>query len=121
MPQTKAAKKALRSSLRKRAQNLVWKRRIKDLKRKIKKALESKDKEIFALISQYFQVLDKSVKRNILAKNTAARYKSRLMKKVIAQFGKDFQLPRIKPGEASLKKSSKSPASKKSQKTTGKK
>lgn len=109
MPQTKAAKKALRASLRRRAENLVWKRKAKDLRRKIKKALSGKDKEIFELVSQYFQVLDKSAKKNIIHKNTAARLKSKLMKKVIEVFGKDFQLPRVKakPEEKKSKTSSK--------------
>jgi small subunit ribosomal protein S20 len=96
MPQTKAAKKALRVSLRRRAENLVWKRKAKDLRRKIKKALAGKDKAVFELVSQYFQVLDKSVKKNIIHKNTAARYKSKVLKKVNEIFGKDFQLPRVK-------------------------
>lgn len=96
MPQTKTAKKSLRSSLRKRAQNLFWKKQVDDLKRKIRKSLEQKDKKTLELFSLYCQVLDKSAKRNVIHKNTAARYKSRTMKKMIAVFGKNLKLPKVK-------------------------
>ena len=79
MPITTSAKKALRSSRRKREFNLAKKDLISDAVKKIKKLItEKKVKEAVAFMSQVQRVLDKSVKTGLLKKNTASRKKSRL-------------------------------------------
>jgi len=74
MPITKSAKKALKKEHRNRALNLVYKKKIKDLKKEI---LKTKNKE---LLPKYYKAVDKAAKKGIIKKNTASRKKSRLTK-----------------------------------------
>ena len=77
MPITKSAKKALRQSERKRAQNLKRKKAASEVIRDIKKLVQAgKTDEAMKLLPQAFKALDKAVKRKILHKNTAGRRKS---------------------------------------------
>ena len=81
MPITKSAKKALRQSKRRRVRNLIYKRKIKELSKKLKKfVLENKIKEAKELLPQVYKILDKAAKIGVIKKNTAARKKSRLTK-----------------------------------------
>lgn len=71
MPITKSAKKSLRSSLAKQAQNT-----------KLRKNLEISLKKVTATtISDVVSVIDKAAKRGIIHVNKAARIKSGLAKK----------------------------------------
>ncbi len=85
MPIKKAAFKALKQTKKRTAFNNKIKANIDYLKRKLRKALEGKNKqtaqELFAKISK---ALDKASQKNIIKKNTASRTKSRLAKKVNA-------------------------------------
>ena len=78
---TSSAKKALRSSKRKRVFNL---RRIRTMRSVLKGvgALvhEGKTREATAKLSEAYLALDKAAKRGVIKKNTAARKKSRLSK-----------------------------------------
>jgi len=81
MPITKSAKKALRQSERKRAQNLKRKKAASEVIRDIKKLVQAgKADEAMKLLPKAFKALDKAVKRKILHKNTAGRRKSKLSK-----------------------------------------
>lgn len=75
-----SAKKAIRSSARKRAFNVVRKETmngsIKQLKRLLK---DKKVKEARAFFPTVQQAIDKAVKTNYIKANTAARKKSRLV------------------------------------------
>lgn len=88
MPNTKGAKKALRSSLKKRVFNQYRKKVMKETIKEIDKLLVAKNiKEAEALIPKAYQAIDKATKRGVIKKNTAARKKSRLvarLKKVAA-------------------------------------
>ncbi|MBI2096285.1 MAG: 30S ribosomal protein S20 [Candidatus Taylorbacteria bacterium] len=76
---TKSAKKALRSSMRKRAFNLRRKRRISEVTKRIRKLIaEKKTAEALALLPAAYQAIDKAAKTNFLHKRAAARKKSRL-------------------------------------------
>ena len=81
MPITKSAKKALRQSFRRKAQNLV----VKDeMKKTVKKFRELNAKKQFdeakALLSNLYKSLDKAAKKGLIKKNAASRKKSRLTK-----------------------------------------
>ncbi len=77
---TSSAKKALRASAKKRVFNLRTKAAIDTpLKQFRKLVLEKKLKEAKALIPTIYQALDKAAKKNFIKKNTASRYKSRVM------------------------------------------
>ncbi|MEQ1561473.1 MAG: 30S ribosomal protein S20 [Nitrospira sp.] len=79
MPITTSAKKALRSSSKKRGFNIAKKESINKVVKQVKKlVLEKKTKEAKALMPQVQKILDKSVKTGLLKKNTASRKKSRI-------------------------------------------
>jgi len=82
-PITKSAKKSLRQNKRRRVNNLQRKKKIKDLFKKVNFLLsEEKTKEVEKLVPELYKALDKAVKTNTIKKQTAARKKSRLMKKL---------------------------------------
>ncbi len=77
---TSSAKKALRAGDRKRVFNLRTKAAIDTpLKQFRKLVADKKAKEAKALILSLYKALDKAAKRNFIKKNTASRYKSRIM------------------------------------------
>ncbi len=84
MPITKGAQKAHSKSLRKRIFNLRRQRAVRDVSKKIDKALAGgeidKAKE---LIPTAYKAIDKAAKRGVIKKNTANRKKARL----VAQIG----------------------------------
>jgi len=79
MPVIKSAKKALRSSQRKRVFNL---RRREAMRRAIKEVeklvVEEKKSEAEKRLPLAYRAIDKAAKRGVIKKNTAARSKSRL-------------------------------------------
>jgi len=81
MPITKAAKKALRQSQRRKARNLRPKRKMRALVKQVR-ALASNEKkdEAQKLLPQTYKALDKAAKAGLIKKNTASRRKSRLTK-----------------------------------------
>ena len=80
---TRGAKKAHRSSLRKREFNLRRKDKISRAVKTLKKLVASgKKKEAEAMMGEVQSALDKAVKGKMIKKNTAARKKSRLSKLV---------------------------------------
>lgn len=80
---TKNAKKAIRSQARKRVINLRRKRSLHDTVQEYKKQAAGKNtKEAEALLPKVYAELDKAAKRGIIKKNTAARTKARLSKRI---------------------------------------
>lgn len=84
MPIKQAAIKALRQARKRTLGNRKMKVEMKSLVKKAKAAIEEKNQEAAALSRQLQQLVDKAVKKGLVKKNTAARKKSRLMKKVNA-------------------------------------
>lgn len=79
MPVTKSAKKALRQSQRRRIVNLRRLKIMKSLLKKIRVLISAKKKEeALKLLPQIYQAIDKTAKRGVIKKNTAARKKSRI-------------------------------------------
>jgi small subunit ribosomal protein S20 len=88
MPNTRSAKKALRSSLRKRKFNNFWKKRIKESMKTLDDILETKNNDAAILnknLTALQKVLDKAAKNNVIHKNKAKRLKSRYAKRITAQ------------------------------------
>ncbi|KKQ93075.1 MAG: 30S ribosomal protein S20 [Candidatus Levybacteria bacterium GW2011_GWA1_39_11] len=78
---TRGAKKAHRSSQRKREFNLRRKDKVSRAIKSLKKLVASgKKKEAEAMMREVQSALDKAVKGKTLKRNTAARKKSRLSK-----------------------------------------
>ena len=77
MPITQSAKKALRQSLRRKAQNLRRKNNYKNNLKELKNlASAGKNDDAKKLLPKVYKALDKAAKTNVIAKNKAARLKS---------------------------------------------
>lgn len=85
MPILESAKKALRQNKKRKTHNLEYKNKVKSL---VKKALifarENKTDELKQMIPSLYKAVDKAVKIGVLKKNTAARKKSRIARKLAA-------------------------------------
>lgn len=76
---TKGAKKAVRSSERKRVYNIRTTSTMRDVVKDIKKAIAAGNgAEAKAMLPAAYKAIDKSAKRGIIKDNTAGRKKSRL-------------------------------------------
>jgi len=97
MPQIKSAIKRVKTSEKSHLRNISYKSKIKSSIKKFELALSEKNKEE---ISKYFKdavsILDKSVNKGILPKNTASRQKSSLTKK-LNTFVEPEQIKESKP------------------------
>lgn len=83
MPITSSAKKALRSSKRKKVFNLRRKNEMQNVIKEYKKLVASKKtEEAKKLIPKLQKAIDKAEKRGIIKKNNASRKKSRLLKTI---------------------------------------
>lgn len=79
---TKSAKKAIRSSSKKRVFNLRTKRTLAGAVKEARKMAGKDRKDQSEALNQAYQAIDKAVKRGVIKKNTAARKKSRLAAKL---------------------------------------
>ena len=83
MPIKHAAAKALRKSKKQADMNRAVREAAKDLIRAARKAMEaSKADEAKNLVAKTAKILDKAVRKGVFKKNTAARLKSRLAKRL---------------------------------------
>lgn len=83
MPITKSTKKALRQNQRRRARNLVYKKKMRDLIKQVRTLVEEKKtEEAKKLLPQVYKILDKTAKVGVIKKNNAGRKKSRITKLV---------------------------------------
>lgn len=81
MPITKSAQKALRQNSKRRAHNIIYKKKMKGLVKEVKVLVaEKKIEEAKKLLPSVYKILDKTAKVGIIKKNTASRKKSRLTK-----------------------------------------
>ncbi len=77
---TKGAKKAVRTSERKRVFNLRRTTVMRDVVKSVRKTVLAGDAKAAAeLLPKAYQAIDKAAKRGVIKANTAARKKSRLM------------------------------------------
>ena len=82
MPNTKSAKKELRKSTNRKDHNNKIKDNLKNLLKKSKKAIDSKDKQADELVGKTLKTLDKAMQKGVIKKNTGNRKKSRLHHKL---------------------------------------
>jgi small subunit ribosomal protein S20 len=83
MPNHKSAEKRVRQNEKRRVINRTNRGRVRTSIKKLRIALASADSE--ALTTQYpvtISIIDKAVQKGILHRNAAARYKSRLTRRV---------------------------------------
>lgn len=85
MPQIKSAIKRVKTSEKSHLRNISYKSKIKSSIKKFDLALsEKKKEEIMKYFKDAVSILDKSVSKGILPKNTASRQKANLTKKLNA-------------------------------------
>ena len=82
MPITQSAKKAVRSSLRKKAFNDSRSRAMKEIIKKIEKIAKTDKNEARGMLPGAFAIIDKAAGKHVIKKNNAARKKSRLSRLV---------------------------------------
>ncbi len=79
MPNHKSAEKRVRQNIKRNAVNRANRGSLRTQIKKLRSALANHDKaQSQELLNPTIAVIDKSVNKGILHKNTAARYKSRL-------------------------------------------
>lgn len=85
MPNTYSALKRVRQIERRTRINRMRKSRLRHQIRALRRALESKDLAAAqALLPKTFSIIDRAAKWGIIKRNTAARYKSRLHRRLKA-------------------------------------
>ena len=81
MPRIKAAKKAMRQSLKRREKNTSTKRKVHEAIKEIMKLGKTQKKsDVEKKLPEVFSLVDKAVKQGLFHKNKAARKKSQLAK-----------------------------------------
>ena len=83
MKKSKSVLKNIRKSERRRKANLIKKRKMKDAIKKYKRVKTIKQSE--KMYPEIQSIIDKSVQDGLIKKNKAARYKSRLTKRLHKQ------------------------------------
>jgi len=81
---TKSAKKALRVAKRRHIFNLRRKKGLKDAVKGVEKLVAAKSTDAAASLPALYKAIDKAHKSGTIKKNTAARMKSRITKRVAA-------------------------------------
>lgn len=81
MPRIKSAKKRVEITERNRERNRSWKAAVRTAANQVEKSADDKKAGQAALVSAY-SVIDRAVSKGVLHKNTAARKKSALAKKI---------------------------------------
>lgn len=81
----KSAEKRARQAEKRRRRNVAQRSRIKTFTKRANEELKKKDKEKAGkALSELISTLDKATQKGIIHKNTAARRKSRMSKKINA-------------------------------------
>ena len=89
MPNHKSAEKRDRQNARRNTANTANRTNLRSNLKKLRTALTAGEKdEAKALLPQVVSVIDKSVQKGVLHKNTAARHKARLTSHVNALLAK---------------------------------
>lgn len=79
MPIIKSAKKALRQSIKRRTKNLLYKNKIKNLIKEVRKLVaDKKIEEAKKILPKVYKILDKAGKVGVIKLRTADRRKSRI-------------------------------------------
>jgi small subunit ribosomal protein S20 len=82
MANSRSAEKRVRVNLKKRARNVSTKSALKTMVKKYEAALENDPSNAPAHLRKAFKALDQAAAKGVIHKNTAARKKSRLSKRL---------------------------------------
>ncbi len=86
MPNKSAGKKYLKVSKKNNARNVAVKDKMKKVVKSMKETLKSEGatKKVEELLKEATKIIDRAAQKKVIKKNTAARKKSRLYKKLKA-------------------------------------
>jgi small subunit ribosomal protein S20 len=88
MANTKSAEKRNRQNIQQRERNRAHRSRLRTAIKRLRTALASGDAaQAQAVLPATLSVIDKIAQKKVIHRNTAARYKSRLVKRVAALKG----------------------------------
>ena len=88
MANTKSAEKRMRQSEKQRARNRADRATMRTAVKKVRGAIDAGDaQQAETLLKEAIAVIDRTVKKNVLHRNTGSRTKSRLTKAVRAAAG----------------------------------
>jgi small subunit ribosomal protein S20 len=108
MPITRTAKRALRKAERKRKANLVYKNKLAEAKKALRKRIQAGEKEgLEKALLDFYSVVDKTAKVKVISKKTANRYKSVLTKSVNKLLGRAVSFKSTKGNSLPSNKKSK--------------
>mgnify|MGYP001376110983 CR=1 FL=1 len=79
MPNTPSAARHLRKSIKQQARNQAYRTRMRNTIKQARQALTDGDTTASKLVHDACREIDKTATKGIIKKNTASRYKSRLM------------------------------------------
>lgn len=83
MPIKKSAKKSLKQNKKRHAKNVRTKNSMKELLKETRLLIaKGKKEEVLKKLPKIYKTVDKAAKKRVIAKNTAARMKSRMTKAV---------------------------------------
>lgn len=82
MANYKSAKKRILVAERNRRRNMLVKSRVRTAMKKVLRAIDEGNDQAENLAKQAVSQLDKAQSKGVMHKNTVARYKSRLLKRV---------------------------------------
>ena len=82
MPHSLSAAKRLRQTKKRTSRNRMWKGRVKELVKESKKLIAIKDAKSPDTVKKALATVDRAVAKGVLHRNTGARLKSRLMKRL---------------------------------------
>ncbi len=85
MANTKSAKKSIRVQERRRQRNVKVRTGIKTVMKKARTAIEGNEDDVAEAVKAACSAIDRAVVKGVVHKNTAARKKSRLMKRLNAK------------------------------------
>ncbi|HEX7087402.1 MAG TPA: 30S ribosomal protein S20 [Vicinamibacterales bacterium] len=77
-----SAEKAHRQSLKRRAHNRQLRSRLRTTLKRIRTAIDARTGDAATGLKEAFSLVDKMANKGIIHRNTAARYKSRLVKRL---------------------------------------
>jgi len=115
MPNTNSAKKAVRSSFKKRAHNQLWKNRVKSALKVLKRTVTDKVTDSVVVAEQLTalqKTVDKATKEKVIHKNKANRLKSKYARKT-AKLGESSTIKSTKAVKPTKVKSTKAKSTKK--------
>ena len=82
MPNIKSSVRSVKTDAERRARNTAEKSAIKTVSRKVIESAQAGKEEASTVLTKATSLIDKAAKKGVLHKNTAARKKSRLAKRV---------------------------------------